>query len=173
MPGGHVCPVKVIPCIKVPQRSHHPFAVSLLVHVDAARGRQFDIVYELLNLEVMDERLYVKHRIHFRVVPVANRILKFGKDISDGVTDGRRQHVIVRILHRHGHVIDRRPEVILFIGGFPGTVVHVQRHKNALFIAHLYPIASLLDLLGQLIDALIIPVDKEFHIAGVISIRQS
>ena len=81
----HIVPVEIKPCVEVPQGSHHPFSISILIHVDAAGSGKFHIIDKLLDLQVMNERANVEQRLYQRIISVLDSGLQLGKHSFDGI----------------------------------------------------------------------------------------
>ena len=171
--GGHRGPVEVVARVEVPEGPHHPRAVAVLVHIDGAGGGQLDVVDELLDEQVLDERRHVEQLFYAGIILTLDGLLQLCQLRAHRVNGVMGEALVVGILHADGHAIDLRREVVAGVGTLRGAVVHVERDEYAALVADGHPVLVLLHLLRQLVEALVVAVQEQLDVAGVVGVGQS
>ena len=143
------------------------------MEIDAAGGRKFNVIDELLKLKILDERRDVEQLLHLCIVLVLDGLLKLGKLCPHGVNSVGCGEFILRKFYCRWHSIDLRIEVVIGIGTLARAVVHVQGEQDAPLIADVDAVLALLNLLCQLIDTTIFAVQIELHVASMVGEGQT
>ena len=129
------------------------------------------IADDLLDEDVAGHRLHVQFPLHGRPVLAVDGPFQKGELLLDPISDlfvG-----VVRILDRGGHIEDLRPEVVRRPGLVPRPVVDVQGQEDALVGVQLHAVSAFLHLLGDHIQAQVLPVQGDGGVTDVVRIRQA
>ena len=173
MARHHLPPVEVVTGIEVPQRTHHPRAIAVLMEIDGTGGRQLHVVDELLQLQILDERGDVEQLLHLGIVFRLDGLLQLGEDGAHRVDGVRRGIFVLGVLNGSGHAIHLGPEIVVGLRTLVGTVVNIECQQDATLVAHVHTVLALLHLLGKLVDTTIVAIDKHLHVARMVGERQA
>ena len=157
--GVHVRPLEIESSIPVPSRSEGKLTSFVAEEEDAAWCGELHVVEILLKLDHADVGADVHQAVHCLIVLRLDGLLEFCKLFPHVVELVSRE--VLRVLHRHRHVVHLCPKVVAGTRVVARSIVHVEREQQSLHLINGHAVAAHFHLLGNLIDAFVLTIDEK------------